>query len=334
MKSLALLLALATWSFACKRREEPATAPQGSGSAPAVTAVATADAGMSDSERVAKRIAENEASAAKERERFTPELEQAALALRDRELASTGEAMAAILESEHRVPAHRERDVHRHPRETLEFFQITPSSRVIELGAGGGWYTELLAPLLARKGKLSVAGPAGDGPPDQMATAYGKALDSFLAKSKLFEKVERLTVSKPLQLGPDGAATHVIAIREIHNWQRRDDLDTYLAAIHAALEDGGTFGVVAHRGKPDTKGEDTAESGYLAEAWVVAKVEAAGFKLAERSEINANPKDTKDHPKGVWNLPPNFRDGDTDRDKYAAIGESDRMTLRFTKVAK
>ncbi len=120
-------------------------------------------------------------------------------------------------------------------------------------------------------------------------------------------------------------------MREMHNWQRRGELDKYLAAIHAVLKPGGTFGVVAHRAPAGTKGEDTAEKGYLAEQWVIDRVTGAGFELANKSEINANPKDTKDYPKGVWTLPPNYREGDTDKAKYTAIGESDRMTLRFKK---
>jgi predicted methyltransferase len=117
----------------------------------------------------------------------------------------------------------------------------------------------------------------------------------------------------------------------LHDWQRDGDLDKYLAAIRAVLKPGGTFGVVAHRAAAGTKGEDTAKSGYLAEQWVIDRVTAAGFTLAGKSEVNANPKDTKDYAEGVWTLPPSYRLGDKDRAKYAAIGESDRMTLKFTK---
>lgn len=320
---------------ACKKKEasDPAVGSNpGSGSA---VVSAPVDAGMTDSEKVAKAIADNAAKAETEKARWTPELEAKAVALRDKEWKDTKEALTAILASEHRTPKHAERDAARHPLETLTFFGVTPASTVVELGAGGGWYTELLAPLLGAKGKLIVAGADANGPMDKMSTAYGKSLDAFLAKSKLFEKVTRVaTKAPPFELAPGGSVDAVIAIREMHNWQRRKELEGFLAAIHGALKDGGTFGLVAHRAKDGTKGEDTAESGYLAEAWVIEKVEAAGFKLAEKSEVNANPKDTKDYPKGVWTLPPNFAEKETDKAKYEAIGESDRMTLKFTKVAK
>ena len=164
---------------------------------------------------------------------------------------------------------------------------------------------------------------------------YGRALDLMLAKSpELFGKVERvaITTADTLKLAPDGTVDVVLAIREMHNWQRRGELDKYLAAVHAALKPGGTLGLVAHRAPVGTQGEATAEQGYLAEQWVIDRVTSAGFKLAAKSEVNANPKDTKDYASGVWTLPPNYADGDKDKAKYRAIGESDRMTLRFTKV--
>ena len=154
-----------------------------------------------------------------------------------------------------------------------------------------------------------------------MSTVAGHRLDLFLATSpEIFGKVQRVSISSPdkIKLAPDGTVDLVLAIREMHNWQRRGELDKYLAAIHAALKPGGTFGLVAHRAPAGTKGEDTADKGYLAEQWVI-------------DHVTANPKDTKDYPKGVWTLPPNFREGDKDKAKYAAIGESDRMTLKFTK---
>jgi predicted methyltransferase len=165
-------------------------------------------------------------------------------------------------------------------------------------------------------------------------TVYGSRQKAWLGKSDdLFGKVTPFQITEPekLALGAPGSADLVLAIREMHNWQRRGQLEGYLGAIATVLAPGGTFGVVQHRAPADAKAEESAEKGYLPEAWVIAKVEAAGLKLAEKSEINANAKDTKDYEKGVWTLPPNFREGDTDKPKYEAIGESDRMTLRFTK---
>ncbi len=340
MKLRACLFALVMFAGCGKKDEkkaDPTPTPTGEMAktpADAAAATAPADAAPTDAEKVAARIKENEAAAAEEKTRWTADLETKAMALHDTKWKDLDEAMTAILASPHRKPGNNERDAFRHPAEALKFFGITPTSTVIEVGAGGGWWTELLAPLLAAQGGYIVAGFDANGPMDKMQTAYGKSLDLFLAKSKLFDKTTRANIGPtPYKLGEDGKATHAIAMREMHNWVRRGEVDVHLKAIHDALAEGGTFGVEQHRAKPGTKGEDTAESGYLAEDWVIAKVEAAGFKLAEKSEINANAKDTKDYPEGVWTLPPNYAEGDATKAKYDAIGESDRMTLKFTKVA-
>jgi predicted methyltransferase len=297
-------------------------------------AAPTAENGPTTAEKLAKGMAEADANAAKEKARWTPDVVKAAVAVRDQEGVDTATALAAILASPHRVPGNKDRDAARHPIETLTFFGLQANQTVIELGAGGGWYTEILAPFLANHGSLSVVGPDSKAPAGDMSTVGGHALDLFLAKSpEIFGKVTRVGIVSPdtLKFGPDGSADLVLAIREMHNWQRRGELAKYLAAIHAVLKPGGTFGLVAHRAVAGTKGEDTAEQGYLDEKWVIDHVTAAGFELVEKSEVNANPKDTKDYPKGVWTLPPGYAEGDKDRAKYAAIGESDRMTLKFKK---
>ncbi len=168
-----------------------------------------------------------------------------------------------------------------------------------------------------------------------MRTVYGMRLGLFLAKSpELYGDVQVVAIDPPnrLDLGVEGTADAVLAIREMHNWYRSGAMDAYLAAVHTALKDGGVLGVVQHRAAAGSSPDDSAKSGYLPEAWLVETVEAAGFKLAGKSEINANPKDTKDYESGVWTLPPNYALGETDKDKYTAIGESDRMTLKFVKV--
>jgi predicted methyltransferase len=206
---------------------------------------------------------------------------------------------------------------------------------VVEMGTGEGWYTEILAVLVGPKGKLYVVAPDPEGPEGKMRTVYGRRTAAMLAMvPELYGAVEMLTLDPPADsdLGVPATVDVVLAIREMHGWERRGAMDAYLAAVHAALKDGGVFGVVAHRAAPDADASQSAQKGYLPEAWLIAKVEAAGFKLAEKSEINANPKDTRDYAKGVWTLPPNFAEGETDKAKYAAIGESDRMTLRFVKV--
>lgn len=294
----------------------------------------SSEQGAATPEKLAKAMTEAEAKAATEKARWTPEVVKAAVAVRDQEGVDTATALAAILASPHRMPGNKDRDGARHPVETLTFFGLQANQTVVELGAGTGWYTELLAPLLANHGKLSVVGPDSKLPAGDMSTVGGHALDLLLAKSpELFGKVTRIGVTSPdkLNLGPDGSTDLVLAIREMHNWQRRGQLAKYLAAIHAVLKPGGTFGLVAHRATAGTKGEDTAENGYLAEQWVIDHVTAAGFELADKSEINANPKDTKDYPQGVWTLPPGYAEDQKDRAKYAAIGESDRMTLKFKK---
>lgn len=334
----ALFVTLALTGGCKKKDAEPTPAvATGSGSATGSAAGSgPAVAAPTEAEKVAKAIEKALADAATEKARFTPEMEKQIEALRDGTYADTKAALTAILASPHREVGNKDRDAARHPIETLTFFGVTPASTVIEVGAGGGWYTELLAPLVAAKGKLIAAGPDANGPADKMSTVYGKRLDLDLAKSPaLYGKVQRATIAgDTFELAPAGTADVAVAIREMHNWVRRNDLAKNLAAIHAALKDGGTFGVVAHRAKPDAKATESAEKGYLPEAWVIEQVTAAGFELVEKSEINANPKDTKDYEKGVWTLPPNFAEGDKDKAKYAEIGESDRMTLKFKKVAK
>ncbi len=336
-KVLFAILSLSLATAACKKKEAAPEAPPTTGPATgSSTATVPVDAAPSPAERVAAGLKKAEEEAAEEKKRWTPELTTAATSLRDGKYQDAAAFLTAALVSPHRMPKHGERDAARHPIETLTFFGITPKQTVVEVGAGGGWYTELLAPILANGGKLIVAGPDTNGPVTEMSTVYGKRLDQFLAKSpELFGKVERVTLTDAApKMGADGSADLVIAMREMHNWQRSKKIEPYLAAVHKVLKDGGTFGIEQHRAKPGTKGEDTADSGYLAEDWVIEKVKAAGFELVEKSEINANPKDTKDYAKGVWTLPPNFREGDTDKAKYQAIGESDRMTLKFKKVAK
>jgi predicted methyltransferase len=330
MKSSHIALAALVSLAGCKKHEDaaskkpPVVVNEGRGSG----------SGESEAVKLAKALTENQAEADKEKARWTPELTKGVVALRDQPMTDTKTMLTAIVASPHRQPGYAARDGARHPVETLTFFGVKPTSTVVELGAGGGWYTELLAPLLADHGKLVVAGPSATEPAGKMSTANGKALDLMLAKSpELFGKVERVSIASAdtMKLGPDDSADVVIAMREMHNWQRRGEMDKYLAAVHAVLKPGGTFGIAEHRAKDGTKGEDTADSGYLAQQWVIDRVTAAGFTLADKSEINANPKDTKDYDKGVWALPPSFRNGDTDKAKYAAIGESDRMTLKFTK---
>jgi predicted methyltransferase len=280
--------------------------------------------------------AESEADHKKELARWTPELKTEAKTLADKTFGSGKDGVKAAMASKTRQPGHADRDKYRHPAETLDFFGLKPTMTVLEFGPGEGWYTELLAPTLAKKGKLLATNNDPNGPPDERSTYYGQVFKMFLETSpELYGKVEAVTIDgKNPKLPQDGTVDMVILARELHGMVNSGKLDLWLAEFQKALKTGGVLGVEQHRAKPDANAEESAKKGYLPEKFVIEKVEAAGFKLAGKSEINANAKDTKDYADGVWTLPPSFKLGDKDKDKYAAIGESDRMTLKFTKVAK
>jgi predicted methyltransferase len=297
---------------------------------------AEAEEKKKEAEEIAQAMKEAEEEAAKETARFDDALKKKSADLVAKKFKGSKDALKAILASPHRVPGDSDRDKFRHPLETLTFFGVQPNSTVVEVGTGAGWYTEVLAPLVAREGKLVAVSFDPNGPADSGRTVYGKRTQMFLAKSpELFGKVELALIDPPdkLGFGPDGSADLAIVMREMHNWQRRGQIDAYLASIHKVLKDGGKLGVEQHRAPKGANAEETAEKGYLPEEWLVQKIESAGFKLEAKSEVNANKKDTKDYEQGVWTLPPNYAEGEKDKAKYTAIGESDRMTLRFVKVA-
>ncbi len=277
-----------------------------------------------------KRVKE---AADTENARWTPAMHDEAKALVAKDYRSSDAAMKAILAGSHRVPANTERDKYRHPAETLSFFGVRQDMTVIEVGAGAGWYTEILAPYLAKNGQLMVAGPNPEGPEDSFMPVVGYRFQRFMEKApELYGKIKVVYVEPPesLDLGTE-VADVAIAVREMHGWQGNGYLKEYVAAIYKSLKPGGVFGIVQHRAKPGEAPEVSSERGRLDEAWVIETVESVGFKLVDKAEINANPKDTKDYERGVWVLPPGYALGDQDRDKYQAIGESDRMTLKFAK---
>lgn len=246
-----------------------------------------------------------------------------------------GPTLDQALTADHRTPAFRERDRYRHPKETLEFFGLKPEQTVVEVWPGAGWYTEILAPYLRERGKYYAAGfviSHADAPEYRrgIAEKFGVKLT---ARSDLYDRITVTELGRPdrWQACPPGTADLVLTFRNVHNWMNADYEAEMFQAFHAALKPGGTLGVVEHRAKPGTSREQMKKSGYVTEEHVIQVAEAAGFKLQARTEINANRKDTKDHPEGVWTLPPTLRLGEKDRDKYVAVGESDRMTLRFVK---
>ncbi len=232
-----------------------------------------------------------------------------------------------------RTDAERARDVYRHPRETLELFGLRDNMHVVELWAPGGFYTAILAPVVRDHGHLAVTMFDPNGDPKAWQTQESKPYAERLDKSPdVFGMVERIVMKPPAYaFGPDGDADLVVTFRNVHNWMPEAEATKIFAAAFKALKPGGVFGVVDHRGKPGMTDKQVDDSGYIPEEMVIGMATKVGFELAEKSEVNANPKDTKDYAKGVWALPPSFANKDVDHAKYAAIGESDRMTLKFVK---
>jgi predicted methyltransferase len=238
--------------------------------------------------------------------------------------------LAAAIAAPHRSEANRARDKYRHPAQTLAFFGVKPTHNVVELYPSAGWYSEILAPYLAKSGTLTLAPPLGG--------ATDRARKFVDANPAVFSKVKLATF--PMKEGgtaiPANSADVVLTFRNVHNW-RFGGVDTAQSAftqIHAMLKPGGILGVVDHR-LPETMDSALEEkSGYMKRSSIIAFATKAGLKLVGETDVNANPKDTHDWPDGVWTLPPVYRLGDKDRARYAAIGESDRMTLKFMKPRK
>jgi predicted methyltransferase len=266
--------------------------------------------------------------------RWTPELHAAAKALADKVYPSGHAAIAAALAGKQRKPGAAARDKSRHPLETLDFFGFKPTMTVVEVSPGEGWYTEILAPALAAKGKLLVTTDDPNGPEGERSTFNGQRYRAFLDKApELFGKVQTVVAGeKSPTLPADGTVDLVLLMRTVHGMINAGTLDAWLTAISGALKTGGVLGIEQHRALAGADPIQAAKKGYVPEKWLIEQVEAKGFALAGKSEVNDNAKDTKDYPEGVWSLPPTFRQGDVDHDKYAAIGESDRMTLKFVKT--
>ena len=248
---------------------------------------------------------------------------------------ATAAALDRILASKHRSEANRARDPQRHPQETLQFFGIRPDMTVVEVWPGAGWYTEILAPLLRDQGQLYAAQlePSGGEYAKAVVESYRTKLAS---RPDLYDKVTVTTLSaqNAAPIAPPGSADLVVTFRNLHNWMMFGWERAALEAMHAALKPEGILGIVEHRGDPTVPQDPKAASGYVNEDHAIQLIQSVGFKLIGRSEINANPKDEKNYEKGVWTLPPTFAAGDDDRQKYLRIGESDRFTLKFQKVAR
>ncbi len=247
----------------------------------------------------------------------------------------TAAALKTVIAGSHRADADKARDAHRHPLETLTLFGIKDNMTVVEVWPGGGWYTDILAPLLKDKGTYYAAtfDPAGE--PEYRRTNVQKYKDKLAAKPDLFEKTKLTILASPakVDIAPEGSADLVLTFRNVHNWMADGQAENVFKAMYKALKPGGVLGVVEHRANANAPQDPKAVSGYVREDYVIKLAQDAGFKLEGKSEVNANPKDTKDYPQGVWTLPPVLRLKEVDREKYVAIGESDRMTLKFVKPA-
>ena len=242
-------------------------------------------------------------------------------------------AIPSVLAGAHRSTENRARDVYRHPLDTLLFFGIKPEMTVVEVWPGPeGWYTEILAPLLADHGKLYAAQFAA-APGNAYITGNLKAFaDKLAARPDIYGKVEVTALGPGSEdIAPPGSADMVVTFRNVHNWMSLDLAPQAFAAMFRALKPGGILGVVEHRGAPGKPQDPHAGNGYVNEEYAIKLIEAAGFALVARSGINDNPRDTKDYEQGVWALPPSYRLGNRNREKYQAIGESDRFTLKFRK---
>jgi predicted methyltransferase len=245
---------------------------------------------------------------------------------------TTADLLDAAIAGAHRSDANRARDEWRNPKETLLFFGLEPDMTVIELYPGGGWYTEILAPVLRERGQL-VAGQFDPEQPPAYRARNVAAYDSMLASNAVYDSVEvRILQDGPdVSLGDDGSADLVLTFRNLHGWINAGEIDHIFGAAYRVLKPGGVLGVVQHRADEGADPADSARTGYVPTSYVVERAAAAGFELDAASEINANPADTKDYSIGVWALPPSLR-GDMDqRDERVEIGESDRMTLRFVR---
>ena len=243
--------------------------------------------------------------------------------------AHADEALDQALHNPMRSAAFVARDPVRHPAQVLSFFGLRPNATVVEIWPGGGYWTEILAPYLAASGKNIVAVP---NLPKPLATFKARVA----ASPKLYSAVE-IT-----QLGPDNAnfapppasADFVLTFRNVHNWMSGGYADNMFAAFYRVLKPGGILGLEEHRGRTDIPQDPKADNGYVRQDYTIALAKKAGFELVGSSEVNANPRDTKDYPQGVWSLPPTYQEGATNRAKYAATGEADNFVLKFRKPAQ
>ncbi|MBV1881680.1 MAG: methyltransferase [Pseudomonadales bacterium] len=247
----------------------------------------------------------------------------------------TNRVLNGIITGKHRSEPHIIRNASRHPMETLQFLEVEPNMTVVEIWPGGsGWYTEILAPYLRKQGKLYAAHFS----PNSSVKYFRDNLKKFEEKISVHPEIyDAITITsldapKETTLAPANSVDRVLTFRNVHNWLKQKDQGlSVFKGMYAALKPGGILGVIEHRAPESFTLKDMQESGYTTESLTIALAKKAGFELMGKSEINANPKDNKNYAKGVWTLPPSLRLKNKDREQYIAIGESDRMTLKFIK---
>lgn len=236
----------------------------------------------------------------------------------------------------HRSEKNIVRNTYRNPVETLRFFEVKPNMKVAEISPGGGWYTEILGPYLRKNGQLHLT-IFSDQSEKPYAPKLNKKVRALTSNKELFGKVTFSTLEPPKYIeaiGKDNSMDRVLTFRNVHNWMKAGKLDEVLQVFYKALKPGGVLGIVEHRAKMNKKQDPKSKSGYVREDYVIKAAELQGFEFVAKSEINANYNDSTNHTKGVWTLPPSLRDKENNKAKYLAIGESDRMTLKFRKPLK
>ena len=250
-----------------------------------------------------------------------------------KEVASPEEQTTSPKVAPTRSAAELARDQYRHPAETLMFFEVDPGHTVVELWPGGGWYTAILAPYLKNNGQLIAAHFPADSEVGFFQKSRAAFNKRFLLQPEIYGNIYVTELAPPqkLTIAQAGEADRVLTFRNVHNWMRNRQEQAVFDEAFRVLKQGGILGVVEHRAPDSFSREKMVETGYVTESYVTQLAINAGFVPAGHSEINANPKDSRDHAHGVWSLPPTLRGGDVNRSEFLAIGESDRMTLKFRK---
>ena len=246
--------------------------------------------------------------------------------------AQQADRLAELIDGPQRSPGNKARDQYRKPYEVLKFFGVKDDSVIVEVLPGSaGYWTEILAPYVREKG-LYVAAGRDPSAPENYLTDHRKMLAKYAADPATFGKIQVTAFhADTYDIAAPGSADYVLTFRNLHNWLERKEIDGALKSFHKALKSGGILGVADHRGRTDMSQEAQMKNGYVRQDVAIDLIEKAGFELIGTSEVIANPNDTKDYPAGVWSLPPTYREGEKDRARYSAIGESDRFVLMFLK---